>query len=79
MAGLAGMKEICEYMKRSEATVLQWQREMDLPIIKIGGAWEGDTEKLDEWRKNLIDRRSTLIVPGTVEGKRKGDKKRKAA
>lgn len=79
MAGLAGMKEICGYMKRSEATVLQWQREMDLPIIKIGGAWEGDTERIDEWRRKMIDRRSTLAQPGTVKGKRKNDKKRRAA
>lgn len=77
MAGLAGMKEISEYMKRSESTVRQWQRDLDLPIVKIGGSWEGDTEKIDEWRRGVIDRRSTMNGE-RAPGRRSGDKKRRS-
>jgi len=55
MAGLTGMKAICEYMNRSEVTVLMLIRDCDLPAYKIGGGiWEADTDLIDFWRKDKI-------------------------
>lgn len=55
MAGLTGMKAICEYMNRSESTVLMLIRDCDLPACKIGGGiWESDTDLIDDWRKGQI-------------------------
>lgn len=46
---LTGMKEICQYMSRSEVTVLKLIRDQDFPAKKIGGIWESDKELVDEW------------------------------
>ncbi|MBI9092916.1 MAG: hypothetical protein JEZ12_27180 [Desulfobacterium sp.] len=55
MSGLTGMKDICNYMSRSESTVLMLIRDCDLPACKIGGGiWESDTELIDDWRKGQI-------------------------
>jgi len=49
MAALRGMKAICQYMGRSEATMLSIIRDMDFPARKIGGIWESDTIVVDDW------------------------------
>ena len=55
MSGLAGMKEICRYMSRSESTVLGLIRDCDFPAFKInGGTWESDTDLIETWRKEQI-------------------------
>ena len=54
MAGLAGIKEIAQHMRRSENTVLKWHREYGLPMCKIGGTWESDTDLIDSWRRDLV-------------------------
>ena len=55
MAVLSGMKAICDYVNRSEATVLKWIRELRFPSSKIGGGiWESDTELIDRWRRQRI-------------------------
>ena len=55
MAQLSGMKEICAYVRRSEATVLDWIRQLDFPAKKInGGIWESDTKLVNRWRENQI-------------------------
>ena len=49
------MKEICAYVRRSEATVLEWIRQLDFPATKInGGIWESDTKLVNRWRENQI-------------------------
>ena len=55
---LIGMAEIAKHVRRSESTVLQLIRNMDFPARKIGGIWESDTEKIKEWRREMIDSRS---------------------
>ncbi len=55
MAGLSGMKEICKFMNRSDATILDLYRAQDFPMKKIGGIWESDTDLIDKWRKGLIE------------------------
>lgn len=54
MPGLVGMKEICNYLRRSEATVLNMIRDMDLPARKVLGVWESDTGLIDEWRVKTL-------------------------
>jgi predicted DNA-binding transcriptional regulator AlpA len=47
---LTGMKEICKYVSRSEATVLNWIRDEEFPAKKLDGIWESHTAKIDAWR-----------------------------
>ncbi len=54
MSALVGMKQICGYVNRSEATVLVLIREWDMPARKICGIWESDTELIDRWRVAMI-------------------------
>lgn len=51
---LTGMKEICEYMGRSDVTILKLIRDQEFPACKIGGIWEADKDLVDEWRKDRI-------------------------
>jgi len=46
---LTGMKEICQYMGRSEVTILKLIRDQDFPAQKIGGIWESDKDLVNEW------------------------------
>jgi len=52
---LQGMKEIGAYVNRSEATVLDWIRNLDFPANKMdGGIWESDKTAIDDWRRKMI-------------------------
>ncbi len=46
---LSGMKEICKHLKRSESTVLGWQRDCSLPIKKNKGRWMATRSQLNKW------------------------------
>jgi excisionase family DNA binding protein len=52
---LDGMKEICNYMRRSEDTVLRMVRFQDMPAAKLGGIWFSDTESIDKWVKGVAE------------------------
>ena len=52
--GLPGMKAICAFCNRSEATILKWIREKDFPAVKITGSWESDQELIKAWRIKQI-------------------------
>jgi len=52
---LRGMKEISNYIKYSESTILLWIRTKTFPAKKVTGEWMSDTELIDEWRKKLIN------------------------
>ena len=54
MAGLAGNKDVCACVERSEPIVRKWIKTEGLPATKIGGAWISDTELIDEWRAKRI-------------------------
>ena len=54
MPALSGMKDICDYIHRSEATVLEWIRVRGLPATKLGGIWESDSDLIDQWKKGMI-------------------------
>jgi uncharacterized protein (DUF3820 family) len=48
------MNEICQYVRRSPDTVLNWIRTRDFPAKKIGGVWESDRVLVDDWKRGLI-------------------------
>jgi hypothetical protein len=66
------MKAICDYVKRSESTVLDWIRNWNFPAQKIGGIWESDRELIDQWRKEQIGGVAKKEQPRKAK---KGDKK----
>jgi hypothetical protein len=49
MARLEGMTQICDYVKRSDATVLSYIRQRGFPAAKLGSIWLSDTQKIDAW------------------------------
>jgi hypothetical protein len=55
MAALVGMKEIANYVRRSESTVIIWISQMEFPAKKIGGIWETTTEKADAWKQGRFE------------------------
>lgn len=56
---LVGMKNIRQHLSNvSEATVLKWYRELDLPMRKSSkngeaGMWMASRKQLDEWSAAL--------------------------
>ena len=53
---LVGMKEICQYVRRSEPTVLDMIRTCEFPAKKIGGQWESSAKLIEKWKVSQIDR-----------------------
>jgi len=51
---LEGMKAICNHVKRSESTVLDWIRFMGFPAKKLGGVWVSETSLISDWKKKII-------------------------
>ena len=52
---LQGMKEITQFLGRSEATVVALKKQHpDMPIRKIAGRWESDKILLAEWRRGVL-------------------------
>ena len=54
MAKLIGMKAIAIHENRSEATVLNWIRDLEYPAVKLGGIWETTTEDSEKWHKKQM-------------------------
>ena len=56
MAHLKGMREICEYARRTESTIIGWARDQGFPAKKLPGSqiWESDTDLIDEWRRGKL-------------------------
>jgi hypothetical protein len=52
---LDGMKEIADYMRRSESTILKMIRELSFPAVKAGGIWVSHTAKIEAWTAALVD------------------------
>ena len=52
---LTGMGKICEYVDRSECTLMDWIQNWGFPAYKVdGGIWEGLTDKIDIWLEEHI-------------------------
>lgn len=62
---LVGMKMICEYVRRSESTVLKLIREEEFPAEKVCGIWESDILLVDEWRREKIKFKKTMSTVKT--------------
>jgi len=55
---LVGMKEITQYARRSETTILRWIRDLGFPAEKIGGGkglWESNTASIDRWKMGQVE------------------------
>jgi len=46
---LTGIKEICDYARRSEATVKGWIVREGFPADNVDGIWESDTGRIDSF------------------------------
>jgi predicted DNA-binding transcriptional regulator AlpA len=55
---LDGMKEICEYVKRSESTVLKLIRQEGFPAKKVLGEWMSSGAAIEKWRQELVEKAS---------------------
>lgn len=44
--------EICEYLKVSRETVLNWINKKNMPAHKAGRLWRFDASEVDEWIKS---------------------------
>jgi excisionase family DNA binding protein len=44
------MKELCNYLKISSATVYRLLKAGQLPAFKIGSDWRFNSEEIDAWR-----------------------------
>lgn len=44
--------EICEYLKVSRETVLNWINKKNMPAHKTGRLWRFDASEVDEWIKS---------------------------
>lgn len=51
---LHGMKCICSYYGRSEATVLKLHAESGFPIKKMPGGWSSARSLIDQWNIDFI-------------------------
>lgn len=51
---LQGMKEICTYVRRSEATVLDWIRTRGFPATLTDGEWTADRNQIVDWLSKEI-------------------------
>ena len=53
---LSGLDEIAQYARRSKATVLGLIKTADFPAAKIGHCWESDTDLIDKWKREFIEK-----------------------
>lgn len=44
--------EICEYLKVSRETVLNWINKNNMPAHKVGRLWRFEANEIDEWIKS---------------------------
>lgn len=51
---LHGMKSICNYYGRSEATILKLHGEYGFPIKKNGGGWSSARSLIDQWNIDYV-------------------------
>lgn len=73
---LQGMKSICDFLGRSEATIINWTKIYadTIPIKKIDGRWESDRKALEDWRRDLLNGR--IEIKDKAKAKPKKAKKK---
>jgi len=55
---LSGMKAICNYIHRTEPTVLAYIKSQAFPAKKVGGIWESRKGLIDAWREVYFNNES---------------------
>jgi hypothetical protein len=56
MGILMGMAAIASHMGRTPSTVMSLIKQYrSLPIKKVGGVWESDTESIDTWKRRYFE------------------------
>ena len=55
---LSGMKAICDYVNRTEPTVLAYIKSQAFPAKKVGGIWESRKGLIDAWREVYFNNES---------------------
>ena len=50
------MKEIAAYTGRDRATIMKWINDENFPAIKVDGRWESNTDLIDTYRQQRIER-----------------------
>jgi hypothetical protein len=68
MAKLQGMKEISKYVGYSATTILHFIRVMAFPATMLAGTWVSDTNLIDKWMLEKIEKDQT---PGELKGRRR--------
>ena len=51
------LKEVAEYLRVSEKTVLNWAKKGEIPCGKLGGSWRFRRSELDRWLSQRLGRR----------------------
>jgi predicted DNA-binding transcriptional regulator AlpA len=46
---LDGMKAICQYVSRSESTIIRWSQLRDFPAKVVGHGWVSSKSAIDKW------------------------------
>ncbi|WP_312105340.1 helix-turn-helix domain-containing protein [Pygmaiobacter massiliensis] len=44
--------EICDYLKVSRETILNWINKKNMPAHKVGRLWRFDVTEVDQWIKS---------------------------
>ena len=53
---LVGMKEICQFLRMSECTVIKWIREYEDFPVKKNGSYVSSRTRLNIWFQGYLDR-----------------------
>lgn len=46
--------EICDYLKVSRETILNWINKKNMPAHKVGRLWRFDVTEVDQWIKSGV-------------------------
>lgn len=60
------LKEIAEYLRISEATVLEWAEKGEIPTGKFGESWRIRRADLDSWIQSKMQRSPGAVAPPGV-------------
>ena len=52
---LNGIREIAEFIERSEATTMDWILHCGFPAEKSNGCWQGYADKIQKWIDEHIE------------------------
>ncbi len=67
--GILTAKEVAEYLRVSERTVLDWAQKGEIPCGKLGGSWRFQRDELERWVRGRLVRRARPVglAPVSIE------------